>query len=130
MQVGLRAFEIAIQRFHPLVELRRRRIGKRLDMCRWILGGERFAKLRLSFTELKETQTAIGCANHDQTEGSSCGSICDVDALPACAVNRVALAIPCHRVIRSGGELGGYRWGLERKRTLIDHERRSQARSR
>ena len=46
----------------------------------------------------------------------------------ACAVNRVALAIPCHRVIRSGGELGGYRWGLERKRTLIDNERRSKAR--
>jgi len=48
----------------------------------------------------------------------------------ACAVNRVALAIPCHRVIRSGGELGGYRWGLERKRTLIDNERKSQARVR
>ncbi len=45
----------------------------------------------------------------------------------ACAVNCVALAIPCHRVIRAGGELGGYRWGLERKRTLIDNERRAQA---
>ena len=45
----------------------------------------------------------------------------------ACSANRVALAIPCHRVIRAGGELGGYRWGLERKRTLIDNERRAQA---
>lgn len=45
----------------------------------------------------------------------------------ACAANRVALAIPCHRVIRTGGDLGGYRWGLERKRTLIDNERRAQA---
>jgi AraC family transcriptional regulator of adaptative response/methylated-DNA-[protein]-cysteine methyltransferase len=45
----------------------------------------------------------------------------------ACAANRVALTIPCHRVIRAGGELGGYRWGLERKRTLIDSERRAQA---
>ena len=45
----------------------------------------------------------------------------------ACAANRVALAIPCHRVIRAGGDLGGYRWGLERKRTLIDSERRTQA---
>jgi AraC family transcriptional regulator, regulatory protein of adaptative response / methylated-DNA-[protein]-cysteine methyltransferase len=41
----------------------------------------------------------------------------------ACAGNRVALAIPCHRVIRGTGELGGYRWGLERKRVLIDRER-------
>lgn len=41
----------------------------------------------------------------------------------ACATNRVALAIPCHRVIRGTGELGGYRWGLPRKRALIDRER-------
>ena len=41
----------------------------------------------------------------------------------ACATNPVALLIPCHRVIRSGGDLGGYRWGLARKRTLLDQER-------
>jgi AraC family transcriptional regulator of adaptative response/methylated-DNA-[protein]-cysteine methyltransferase len=41
----------------------------------------------------------------------------------ACASNTVALAIPCHRVIRGTGELGGYRWGLARKRALIDRER-------
>lgn len=41
----------------------------------------------------------------------------------ACAANRVALVIPCHRVIRENGGLGGYRWGLERKRVLIDLER-------
>ena len=41
----------------------------------------------------------------------------------ACAANGVALAIPCHRVIRGTGELGGYRWGVARKRTLIDRER-------
>ena len=41
----------------------------------------------------------------------------------ACASNRVAIAIPCHRVIRGTGELGGYRWGIERKRVLIDRER-------
>ena len=44
----------------------------------------------------------------------------------ACASNTVALAIPCHRVIRGTGELGGYRWGLERKRALIDLERRTE----
>ncbi|HUK91189.1 MAG TPA: bifunctional DNA-binding transcriptional regulator/O6-methylguanine-DNA methyltransferase Ada [Blastocatellia bacterium] len=41
----------------------------------------------------------------------------------ACATNPVAVVIPCHRVIRGTGELGGYRWGLSRKRTLIDQER-------
>ena len=38
----------------------------------------------------------------------------------ACARNRVALVIPCHRVIRGSGDLGGYRWGLARKRKLLD----------
>jgi AraC family transcriptional regulator of adaptative response/methylated-DNA-[protein]-cysteine methyltransferase len=42
----------------------------------------------------------------------------------ACATNTVAIVIPCHRVIRGTGELGGYRWGLARKRALIDLERR------
>ncbi|MBV9647025.1 MAG: methylated-DNA--[protein]-cysteine S-methyltransferase [Candidatus Eremiobacteraeota bacterium] len=41
----------------------------------------------------------------------------------ACACNVVALAIPCHRVIRESGDLGGYRWGLPRKRVLINTER-------
>lgn len=41
----------------------------------------------------------------------------------ACATNRVAMVIPCHRVIRGTGELGGYKWGIERKRALLDRER-------
>ena len=40
----------------------------------------------------------------------------------ACANNRVALLIPCHRVVRRGGELGGYRWGIDRKRHLLEKE--------
>lgn len=40
----------------------------------------------------------------------------------ACAANPAAVAIPCHRVVRSGGALSGYRWGIERKRTLIERE--------
>jgi len=47
----------------------------------------------------------------------------------ACATNRVAIAIPCHRVIRGSGEMGGYRWGLARKRALIDLERAGRAAS-
>jgi AraC family transcriptional regulator of adaptative response/methylated-DNA-[protein]-cysteine methyltransferase len=40
----------------------------------------------------------------------------------ACAVNPVAIAIPCHRVVRSDGGLAGYRWGIERKRELLERE--------
>ncbi len=43
----------------------------------------------------------------------------------ACASNRVALVIPCHRVVREGGALSGYRWGIERKSALLAQERRS-----
>lgn len=42
----------------------------------------------------------------------------------ACGANRIAVLVPCHRVLRGDGALGGYRWGLARKRTLLDIERR------
>ena len=41
----------------------------------------------------------------------------------ACATNPVALVIPCHRVVRTDGGLGGYRWGLERKQALLEMEK-------
>ncbi len=40
----------------------------------------------------------------------------------ACATNPVAVAIPCHRVVREDGSLGGYRWGIERKKKLLSLE--------
>ena len=47
----------------------------------------------------------------------------------ACATNPVALVIPCHRVIREDKSLGGYRWGLERKKKLLETEKETRRRS-
>ena len=54
--------------------------------------------------------TRIGAAGASRAVGSACGA------------NPIAVAIPCHRVVRSDGGLGGYRWGLERKRALLERE--------
>lgn len=45
----------------------------------------------------------------------------------ACAANRIAVLVPCHRVLRGDGGLGGYRWGTDRKRALLDAERARKA---
>jgi AraC family transcriptional regulator, regulatory protein of adaptative response / methylated-DNA-[protein]-cysteine methyltransferase len=44
------------------------------------------------------------------------------DVGAACAANRIAIAVPCHRVVKSDGSISGYRWGVQRKRRLINME--------
>ena len=44
----------------------------------------------------------------------------------ACASNRLAVLVPCHRVIRGSGDLAGYKWGIERKQKLLKKEARDQ----
>lgn len=66
----------------------------------------------VSYGELAE---AIGSPRAVRAAGTACGA------------NRVAVLVPCHRVLRGDGSLGGYRWGLERKRALLDGERAARA---
>lgn len=62
----------------------------------------------LSYAQVAE---AIGKPKATRAVGTACGK------------NRIGLLIPCHRVLRGDGQLGGYRWGLERKRALLAQER-------
>jgi AraC family transcriptional regulator, regulatory protein of adaptative response / methylated-DNA-[protein]-cysteine methyltransferase len=64
----------------------------------------------VSYGELAD---GIGHPNAVRAVGSACGA------------NRIAVLVPCHRALRADGSLGGYRWGLERKRVLLDQERRA-----
>ena len=48
----------------------------------------------------------------------------------ACATNRVSLVVPCHRVVGVSGSLTGYRWGVERKRQILEAEKQPEAPSR
>jgi AraC family transcriptional regulator of adaptative response/methylated-DNA-[protein]-cysteine methyltransferase len=62
---------------------------------------------RVSYGEIAER---IGAPNEAYAVGE------------ACAANRIAIAIPCHRVVRKNGALGNYRWGYARKRALLERE--------
>jgi len=44
----------------------------------------------------------------------------------ACASNRLAILVPCHRVIRGSGDLAGYKWDIERKQKLLEQETKNQ----
>ena len=65
---------------------------------------------RGSLTSYGRLAMAIGAPGAARAVGAACGA------------NRVALLIPCHRVIRESGELSGYRWGMDRKVGLLAEE--------
>jgi AraC family transcriptional regulator of adaptative response/methylated-DNA-[protein]-cysteine methyltransferase len=49
-------------------------------------------------------------------------SVTAQDVGAACAANRIAIAVPCHRIVKADGSISGYRWGVQRKRRLINME--------
>jgi AraC family transcriptional regulator of adaptative response/methylated-DNA-[protein]-cysteine methyltransferase len=87
--------------------------------------------------DIRATAFQMRVWNYLQTipygETRSYGEVADAIGKPtatravanACAKNPVAILIPCHRVIRGTGEAGGYRWGLDRKRRILESERES-----
>ena len=80
--------------------------GSRFQQAAWRLLRAIPAGRPISYRELAR-QAGSGSA---RAAGGACGS------------NAVALFVPCHRVVQAGGGLGGYHWGLERKRWLLRHE--------
>jgi O-6-methylguanine DNA methyltransferase len=64
-----------------------------------------------------ELARAIGVSGGARAVGAACGA------------NPISLLVPCHRVVASGGALGGYYWGPDRKRALLEMERRGHTRS-
>ena len=63
-------------------------------------------------TTLSYQQLAHEAGNGDATRA----------AATACARNRLAMVVPCHRIVRQDGSLGGYRWGLPTKQALLSQE--------
>ena len=141
VQFGATAAELLqmLQREYPQAEIGPMREPRHPEFEKWVdalnrhlSGGQPLTDLPL---DILHTAFQMRVWNYLQTipygEVRSYGEVAAGIAEPgaaravarACASNVVAIAIPCHRVIRSTGELGGYKWGLDRKRTLIDMER-------
>src|SRR5437016_7032327 len=129
------ALEAELAREHPSAGLRR----DGAPLAPWVntllrhLAGEA-ARLDLPFdveatTFQRRVWQALRAIPYGETR--SYGAVADAIGHPgaaravarACAANPVALVIPCHRVVRGDGDPGGYRWGVARKRLLLEQER-------
>ncbi|MFO0775824.1 MAG: bifunctional DNA-binding transcriptional regulator/O6-methylguanine-DNA methyltransferase Ada [Nitrospiraceae bacterium] len=114
---GDRAFERLVAQVVGLIDDPSRRVDLPLDIRGTVFQQRVWTALRgippgrtLSYRELA---TRLGVPNAVRAVAS------------ACAANPLAVAIPCHRVVRTNGDLAGYRWGLARKRTLLKKESES-----
>jgi AraC family transcriptional regulator, regulatory protein of adaptative response / methylated-DNA-[protein]-cysteine methyltransferase len=113
---GDRAFEALVARVVGLVENPSRKADLPLD----IRGTAFQERVWQALTKIP-----IGKTTTYSELARSLGSPASVRAVArACAQNQLAVAIPCHRVVRKDGDLAGYRWGIERKRELLARESR------
>ena len=108
------SFEVLVAKAVGLVEQPRRAVDLPLDVRGTAFQHQVWQALR----DIKVGQTASYAEI-----AAAIGSPKAVRAVAgACAANNIALAIPCHRVVRTDGSLSGYAWGVERKRALLDRE--------
>ncbi len=108
------AFEALVARVVGLVESPRTSVDLPLDVRGTAFQQKVWQALRgiPAGTTLSYSEVAAGLGMPDSARAVA----------QACAANSLAVAIPCHRVVRLDGGLSGYRWGVERKRALLDRE--------
>jgi len=132
-----KALEIALFNEYPAAEIRWDRTGLReyvTDLLKYLDGKQPNLDLPLDVQvtafqwKVYETLKAIPYG-HTRTYAEIAEAIGRPKAVRAvaraCATNPAAMVIPCHRVVRKDGSPGGYRWGVERKKTLLEKEQRS-----
>jgi AraC family transcriptional regulator, regulatory protein of adaptative response / methylated-DNA-[protein]-cysteine methyltransferase len=130
--------EAALAHEYPAATIRRAdaRLGEWIDVVVRHLGGDHNIDLPLDVQATAfqwRVWAALKAIPYGDTRSYSqvAAALGDRNAVRAvaraCATNPVALVIPCHRVVREGGAMGGYRWGADRKRALLEREQGNSA---
>ena len=112
---GDKSFETLVARVVGLVEKPSLGLGLPLD----IRGTAFQQRVWQALREVPAGKTA----SYSEIAARICAPTSTRAVAQACAANAIAVAIPCHRVVRRDGSLSGYRWGAERKRALLERER-------
>jgi AraC family transcriptional regulator of adaptative response/methylated-DNA-[protein]-cysteine methyltransferase len=111
---GDRAFEQTVAKVIGLIEMPARRLDLPLDVRGTAFQQQVWQALRAippgTTASYAEIAARVGAPNGARAVAQ------------ACAANTLAVAIPCHRVVRTDGSLSGYRWGVQRKRSLLERE--------